>query len=286
MERHMLKQILRNMGKVALYSVILTSIVAIFAVTAAFRSFQFIASNNLPALVSGPSTLTTDTWGLFDVESGKVLTGNNVTKGMPIASVTKLFTAEAVLRSAKKDEKFYVTYPDIATEGRAGKLYYGEEVTPYTLLFPLLIESSNDAGVAIKRHLGDEYTSSIDLLKTDLNLSSTTISDPTGLSSRDYSSVSDLSKFYAYLKHTHPHILDITQLRMYIDDNSGYINNDPAREFTNFKGGKHGYTDEAGRTFVGSFMLDGKEVGVVLLHSSDLRHDLSIILDYGKSYTQ
>ena len=54
----------------------------------------------------------------------------------------------------------------------------------------------------------------------------------------------------------------------------------PARSFAGFTGGKQGYTPEAGKTFVGSFLpTNGKnEVGIILLGSTDLQTDLTRVL--------
>lgn len=234
----------------------------------------------LTASVSAPGTPSAKAWALFDPKTGEILSGTNKEESYPIASVTKLFIAETVLRSPEKDTTFAITYADLGTEGRAGKLVYGEQVTPYTLLFPLLIESSNDAGEAVRRFLGKEFDVSIQDIENQLVLKQTHIVDGSGLSAQNTSSAHDLAILYAYIKNTHPHILDITQLGTYIGPRTGYVNNDPARSLSNFVGGKHGYTPEAGKTFVGSFILpDSKrEIGIVLLGSDDLLHDIEKLL--------
>lgn len=238
-----------------------------------------------PIVTALSQPLTTDTWGVFDPKTGMIITGENLDTERPIASVSKLFTAYVVMKSDKKDDAFTITAADIATEGRAGKLTYGEMVTPYTLLFPLLIESSNDAAVAISRYIGAEFDTQIHTVTKTLALSHTTISEPSGLSARDISSVRDLAAFYAHVAKNEPHILDITRLPMYIALRDGYMNNNPAVHIDTYKGGKHGFTDEAGRTFVGSFAGEnGKDVGVVLLGSSDLLHDIEILRTQGAKF--
>lgn len=229
--------------------------------------------------------LTTDVWGIFDVESGEVIAGNNIDTVRPIASITKLFTGEAVLKSAKKDEKFWITLSDVEAEGRAGKLQYGEYVSPYELLYPLLLESSNDAGHAIERHLGNEYVTTISSVTSSLGLLHTVIYDGSGLSPQNVSTVRELATYYMHVKRDEPHLLDITQVRTFITDSDGYLNNNPARGFDSFRGGKHGFTDEAGRTFVGSFITQQNtgEMGIVLLGSDDLRGDIDLLKKYGES---
>jgi D-alanyl-D-alanine carboxypeptidase len=260
--------------------------VAGFLVSRNVASVSLPTSEAVPEITAPlPTNLTTDTWGVFDTKIGKVLYGNNIDKTMPIASVTKLFTAYAVIQSERKDVAFTITESDIRTEGRSGKLEFGEKVTPYQLLFPLLIESSNDAGEAIRRKLGDEFPRAVSTVKEELALKSTTITDATGLSNKNVSTVYDLALLFAYLKRTEPHLVDITSLKNYIQEDTGYINNNPLRTFASYTGGKHGYTESAGRTFVGTFEVgkDGKEIGIVLLKSADLKADVEHILSSNKS---
>ncbi len=274
-------------GRVALYSAVTVSGIGLLFILFAIQHLPQLQIETLSATVPSPlPSLSTDTWGIFNPETGKVFAGNNLEEKKPIASITKLFTAEVVLQSPIKDEVFSITHADINTEGRAGKLIYGEQVTPYELLFPLLIESSNDAAEAIRRHLGETYSEHIHELQESLSLSNTEIYDASGLNPENQSTVSDLSVFFAYMKRTNPHILDITQLKTYMSEDTGYVNNNPARSLSTFTGGKNGFIPEAGRTFLGTFRLphSDTEVGVVLLGSEDLLVDIQSLLSYAESF--
>ncbi len=67
----------------------------------------------------------------------------------PIASLTKLMTALVVMDNAKLDEIFTVSKKAVQTEGELGGLIVGEQLTAENLLYALLVESSNDAAVAL-----------------------------------------------------------------------------------------------------------------------------------------
>lgn len=254
----------------------------------------FSVLDSLPASPSNPSSqvvyserpsLTTNTWGIFDVHTGEILEGSNIDLKRPIASITKLFTAEVVERDKRKDIAFTINYSDIAEEGRAGKLSYNESTTLSKLLFPLLLESSNDAAHAIERFLGTQYKKTITEIIDKNNLKQTFIDDSSGLSEKNVSTIQDLAHYFAHIKNDQPHILDITQLRTYITADNGYLNNNPARSFYGFSGGKHGYTEAAGRTLLASFKSDTESVeyGMVLLGSSDLQGDITALKSYGES---
>lgn len=250
-----------------------------------FVSYLRIESGSVPAQVYAPfqttplDPITTDTWGIFNSETGEVVMGGNENAVRPIASITKLFTAATILRSDKKDIPFTITAQDIAAEGRAGRLSEGDRYTPYELLFPLLIESSNDAAAAVERTLGDGLNSGVREVIQASGLTHTVVKDASGLSAENVSTVTDLAAFFSYIRKTAPHILDISQLRMYVTDRTEYHNNNPGRTFDSFKGGKHGYTEEAGRTFVGLFRSDtsNEEFGIVLLGSTDLEGDITAL---------
>lgn len=272
-------------GKISLFSVISVGLISFAVISMQTESttantFSEKVPQNIPVPV-----LTTDTWGVFDPDTGMLIGGENTETSHAIASVVKLFTAAAVMDSSQKDERFEISAADVNTEGRAGKLTVGASVTPYELLFPLLIESSNDAAAAIARHMGSVFTQSIQNLPKKLALSRTVISESTGLSEKNVSTVADLAIFYAYLGNTYPHILDITELNTYLDTRTGYGNSNPARTLRNFTGGKQGYTDVAGRTFVGTFTLSdtNEEMGIVLLQSDHLLEDINALLAYAKN---
>jgi serine-type D-Ala-D-Ala carboxypeptidase (penicillin-binding protein 5/6) len=224
-------------------------------------------------------------WLVFDPVSGEYIAGKNTEEIVPIASIAKLFAAYVVLTHASDTESVIIDARDVATEGESGKLVIGEHVLLTELLYPLLIESSNDAAATIERVLGNEASRVLNTLSEKHILESTSLEDLSGLSPYTTSNTEDLARFYSHTLHTYPHILDITSLHMYITKHdTGLINNDPLHNLDGFRGGKHGYTPEAGKTFVGSFSIDGEygeyEVGIVLLDSTDLVADVKEILSH------
>jgi D-alanyl-D-alanine carboxypeptidase len=230
-----------------------------------------------------PPTVSARAWGLFTPETGDLIAGDETDSMLPIASLTKLFTAYAVEVGELEEVDITITWSDLNTEGRAGKLVHGETFTARELLMPLLLESSNDAGEALRRTLGDAHETSLAALAESLGLTKTNIVDGSGLDAENASSVRDLARFYAYLAGEHPYPLAVTELSMFLTDEHRWTNNNPARELQGFKNGKHGYTEEAKRTYVGTFVLDDEEVGIVLLGSGDLVDDIEKLLAYARA---
>jgi len=232
-----------------------------------------VADSILPPVVSARNVL------VYNVTTNDVVYGRRIREVRPIASITKLVTAYAAYTSASLDTPGSITWEDLATEGEAGSLAYGNVYTPRELLFPLLLLSSNDAGVAILRLVGEGvFQERVASVVQGARLSHTDIVDSTGLSIQNVSTVEDLRNLILYLKEYAPHLLDITRLSSYQGVYAGWLNNNPGVAFTEWRGGKHGYLPSAGRTFVGLYEKDHEYV-VALLGSADLERDITAILE-------
>lgn len=273
-------------GRIVLYFVLLIAVLTAFVLLLRVQ-LEVQTDDTLivqkEGVIKEKLQMTALSWAIFDPSTGKIFDAKNPDEVRSIASLTKLYTAYAALNSNDIDTELIINWGDIVTEGRSGKLTYGERMSPRELLFPLLIESSNDAGEAIKRGLGDEFFITISLLHSALDLVHTEIVDGSGLSHKNISTAREFAVFYSHIYNMYPHILDITKLPLYVGETTGYVNNNPGRAFEEFSGGKNGYTTEARRTFIGTFEIqDGKDIGIVFLGSEDSMRDLEIAVPYLK----
>lgn len=92
---------------------------------------------------------------LMEAESGRVLYEQDAGRPRLIASVTKLMTALVALESGcPLEEKVVIREEDTRTEGSSLYLRPGEELRLETLLYGLLLQSGNDAALAVARHCG------------------------------------------------------------------------------------------------------------------------------------
>lgn len=221
-----------------------------------------------------PVTLSATSYAVFDVESGEVLVAKNESQVVPIASVTKLFTAASALKDSDLDVDTTITWDDVATEGRAGKLEAGDTYTLRELLWPLMLESSNDAAVALERSL-PELLDDMNMYVSELGAPNTHFADTSGLSPLNVSTAAELASLTTKLYETEPHLFDVARLDQYIGEKTGWINNNPFAEDEDYRGGKHGFTYEAGRTGVFVFSEGERTVGYVVLGSDDLKADVT-----------
>lgn len=262
------------------------TIIAVLCIVAAITILSLSSSAQYsPDVLSTESETTTDSLTaksalVLQNDTAEIVLEKDADTVRPIASVTKLFTAHAANSSTLLDTSVLIEWQDFSTEGGAGSLALGESYTLRGLLFPLLLSSSNDAGTAIMRAFGETaFAAAIQTSLDEAGLGKTRIADGSGLSSQNVSTARELATFLTYLETKDPYILDITTLRSYGGEYRGWVNNNPARTYDSFAGGKHGMTPEAGRTFAGFFEgNDGKMYTVVLLGSSDLQGDLEAIV--------
>lgn len=226
-------------------------------------------------------TVSAKAWGVFAVSDGSLLYSENADESLPIASVTKLLTAGMVRSQYNLSATTTITAADVATEGRAGSLKAGDVLPVSVLLFPLLLESSNDAAAALEHVEDGSLVTHMNYLATLQGWHATSYADASGLSSDNVSSVRDLARITAYLYKRQPHLFDVTNHKEFLYEDFGWHNNSPFITMEGYHGGKHGYTPEAGKTATVVFneTIDGLtvQVGYVLLGSSDLVADITAL---------
>ena len=266
----------------------------IFLVITAFAIFAY--DNALSSQVSeiqplapqfkiqgGPAAVTATAFTIFDLETGSILAEKAADKILPIASVTKLVTAATLTKEFDLETVATVTVNDVETEGRAGKLAVGDTYSYRELLFPLLLESSNDAAALFERTTKSELTKEMNHLANKIGMKSTTFADASGLSDHNLSTAEDLSTFLTYLYKQESYVLDISSLEQYVGTKTGWINNSPVRN-DDYVGGKHGFTTSANRTLIAlfeeDFPLHVRTIGYVLLGSEDLAADVAVLRNF------
>jgi len=231
--------------------------------------------------------LSARSWMVFDLMTGEELYSYKPNTQLPIASITKLMTATVFYEDNDAAATASITWADVAAEGRAGKLQFGDTYTYHELLFPLLLESSNDAAAVIERVDTDVINRMNDY--TDF-LPLTIFDDASGLSDMNRSTAAELRTFIRFLSQEAPHILDITQIEEFYSAENGWINNNPFIDDPSYRGGKHGYTNAANRTAVALFSEElsnesTRTLGYVVLGSDDLITDMDTLRSHVREHT-
>ncbi len=149
-------------------------------------------------------------------EKTKVLFEKNADLTLSIASITKLMTALVVLEHSSLDQQIHMTPEVLARNHQSGYYKVGESFFVKDLLYPLLMESSNEAAHALAQQtLGEErFVREMNTTGQRLQLSQTSFINPTGLTNpqdnaTNYSTANDLAKLAMHLIKQYPQIFDI-----------------------------------------------------------------------------
>ena len=235
---------------------------------------------------SKPKTLTADAYLVTDLKTKEVILSNNKERAVPIASITKLMTALVALELFKPEEEIEVSRRAYETYGGSGYFRAGDKLSLGVMLYPLLLESSNDAAEAIAEKAGREkFLAAMNKKAKELGMTVTVFDDPSGLSSNNISSAEDLVKLTDYIHQNKISLFDITKLKEYKYGRFTWTNRNNLIGMNYYAGGKNGYTDEANRTLLSLFDLplsefENRKVVLVLLGSNDRKADTRNIINY------
>jgi len=167
----------------------------------------------------------------------------------------------------------------------------GEKIKIGSLLYPLLIVSSNDAAEALARTRDrDEFIYRMKSKVDSYGLRNTNFGDPSGLSRENYSTASDLFKLMRIVRSDYPEIIEISRLETLDLDEHHWENINQAIDLEGFMGGKTGYTNAAKKTSIGYYRVKlaneaERNIGVVILQSETREDDTKNMLDYLRKYS-
>ena len=156
----------------------------------------------------------------------KIIFEKSVDEKLPIASLTKLMTADIVWEKYDLSQSIQISAEAVKAvkeEGASGNFKTGENLKVENLIHSLLIESSNDAAEALTEVIGREaFVSLMNLQATStIGMRNTSFVNPTGLDPDEpngpinYSTARDLAKLTSYLYQKYPQILQISALPEY-----------------------------------------------------------------------
>ena len=186
-------------------------------------------------------------------DGGRIYYNKNMEERRPVASLTKLMTAIIVLENYNLEEIIKIPLAAVQREGSRGDLNPSEEITVRSLLNMMLIDSSNDAAIALAEK-NPNFVSLMNKKAKEIGLLNTRFSNPDGLDEdNNYSTVIDIAKIFNYLTSNYPAVLDILKTEnMIVYSADGKVahrlknTNALLGVISEIKAGKTGYTDKAG----------------------------------------
>lgn len=249
--------------------------------------------------VPAPPAVGAKAYILADHDSGKVLASLRADERLDPASITKLMTAYAVFR-AIKDKRIGLEDPVTISEtawrtgGSRSFIDLGSQVPVSVLLQGMIVQSGNDASVALAEHVAGSESAFADLMNQyarELGMQGTSYRNATGLPDPEhYTTAADILKvanaiisefpeFYKWYSQKEFSWNGITQ-----SNRNGLLWRDSTVD-----GMKTGFTDTAGYCLVSSALRDGMRLVSVVLGTdspSARERDSQTLLNYGFRFYQ
>lgn len=130
---------------------------------------------------------------------------------LPIASLTKLMTAVVVLDNYNLSDIISVDQAADSQSPLKQDVKLGDSLPVESFLEIMLVESSNKSAYALSESIGEEkFVALMNQKAKNLGMENTFFADPTGLSSDDVSTASDLAKLAEYILARYPKIAEIS----------------------------------------------------------------------------
>jgi D-alanyl-D-alanine carboxypeptidase len=248
-----------------------------FTRTIRWSASQEEDSSNVSEMVlteAGSRKITALAYIVKDLSSAtSTIISHNSNQILPIASLSKLVTAEVARRLIPSSTHILLTAAIMKTYGNTAEFRVGETFTAADLMYPLLMVSSNDAAEAYAQFYGrSEFIAAMNDFTQSIGAYRTYFADPSGLSPYNVSTVSDLALIIDWLHKNDPQVISITQLKSKTIRNHTFINPTHFLSWSNYAGGKNGYIPEANQTGASLFTMGkNKDLYVVVVLGSNYR---------------
>lgn len=261
--------------------------------------------------VNSPPTISAPSGILIDGDTGDILYEKNAHKPMYPASTTKIMTAILTLENANLQDKVVIDKDTPFVGGSRIYVMEGEVLTVEQLLYALLIDSANDAAVALAKHISgsvDNFAKLMNKRAKELGAKNTHFVNPNGLPDEKHITTAyDLAMIGKYAM-TIPKFSEIVQTvryqipptnkqteTRYLKTSNRFLWGVGGKNKMNYKGKwidikydiidgiKTGYTVQAQQCLVTSAQKDGHRLISVILKAEgvNIYLDSRTLIDYG-----
>ncbi|MFD1206443.1 MULTISPECIES: serine hydrolase [Sporosarcina] len=216
-------------------------------------------------------------WAVLDGDTGRLLDGYNENVRLPIASLTKMWTAFTFIESGAPKGEVIISPEAASAEGSSIYLEQGSTVESDTLLYGLMLRSGNDAAYALAEYAGGSVDGFVDLMNEKANLyglDNTTFTNPSGLHDDEHLSTAYETGLMLYYAMQNEQFKKIASTENFVQRNEdgirSYKNKHRLIHTNKYAvAGKTGFTKIAGRTLATFFEKDGKKLIIVTLNDGN-----------------
>ncbi len=215
-----------------------------------------------PQVVPSAPNLSAVSYVLLDFHSGQLLVEHEANKHVAPASLTKMMTGYVVYKELEKgsislDDEVLISTKAWRTGGSRTFLEVGNKVPLSVLLKGVVIQSGNDACVAVAEHVAGTEETFVDLMNqyaNELNMHDTHFANSTGLpNDSQYTTARDMAILAQALIRDFPEHYKVHSQKFFLyNDIKQFNRNKLLWRDSSVDGVKTGYTQAAGYCLVAS----------------------------------
>jgi len=227
---------------------------------------SFFINNIQAAIVPAPPKINASSYLVIDYDSGRMLVEENIDERVEPASLTKMMTVYIVsseLAEGNIDMNDMVMISERAWRMTGSRMFIevDKEVSVENLLKGVIIQSGNDASMALAEHVsGSEevFASVMNQYAQDLGMTGTNFVNSTGLPDENhYTTARDMAILANALVREHPEIYKWHSIKEYtFNEIKQHNRNQMLWRDDTVDGIKTGHTDSAGYCLVASAKRD------------------------------
>lgn len=243
----------------------------------AATALLFAAATAAQPIIPRPPEIAASSYILMDAKTGHVILENNVTEALPPASLTKIMTAyiaveEIASGNLDMDDEVHISEKAWRMDG--SKMFVGVDtnVSVADLLRGIIVQSGNDASVAIAEHIAgseDAFADMMNQYAEVLGMEQSFFQNASGLDTDEYYNVMsarDLAIIARASINNHPDYYPMYAEREFTYNDIRQPNrNTLLFRDRNVDGLKTGWTDRAGYCLVTSAERDGMRLIAVVM---------------------
>ena len=256
--------------------------------------FSLVLNVSQASPVPSPPKLPAKSFLLIDFNSGRILAEKNINKKVEPASITKLMTAYVVYKEIEMgrltlDEDVVVSQKAWKMKGSKMFIEVGKKISVEMLLKGLIIQSGNDAAVALAEHVAGSESTFADYMNQyaqELGMTNTNFVNATGWPNKNHlTTAADLSKLAAAIIREFPQRYKWYKEKEFkYNGIKQYNRNKLLWRDKSVDGFKTGHTESAGYCLVASAKRDDMRLISIVLgtKSEKARENVSqSLLSYG-----
>ena len=237
-----------------------------------------------------PSEISARSAVLIDRTTGDILFSKNENRRMKPASTTKILTG--IIALERCDENAVVTVSENAASAEGSSMYLkrGDKMKMGDLIYGLMLNSGNDAAVAISEYISgseEKFATLMNQKAKEIGAKNSNFVTPDGLDDENhYTTAYDLAVIASYAmsnERFRETVSTVGKVAETLDGVKKYMHNHNKllKLYDGCNGIKTGFTKASGRTLVSSAEKDGMELIAVTLNAPDDWNDHRKMLDFG-----